>query len=58
MKKRLDVLLVEKGIFTSREKAKSNIIAGNVFVYNLLVDKGGKHDVERDIFKNRLMSLR
>ena len=41
MKKRLDVLLVEKGIFTSREKAKSNIMAGNVFVDNILVDKVG-----------------
>ena len=41
MKKRLDVLLVEKGMFASREKAKSNIMAGNVFIDNFLVDKVG-----------------
>lgn len=27
-KERLDILLVEKGIFTSRERAKTSIMAG------------------------------
>ena len=49
MKKRLDVLLVEKGIFTSREKAKSNIMAGNVFVDNILVDKVGTNIDESSV---------
>lgn len=41
MKKRLDIILVEKGIYSSREKAKANIMAGNVFVENILSDKAG-----------------
>lgn len=41
MKKRLDILLLEKGIYTSREKAKANIMAGNVFVDNIRSDKAG-----------------
>ena len=32
MKKRLDVLLVEKGFFESREKAKAVIMSGCVYV--------------------------
>jgi 23S rRNA (cytidine1920-2'-O)/16S rRNA (cytidine1409-2'-O)-methyltransferase len=31
-KERLDILLVEKGIFPTREKAKSAIMAGEVLV--------------------------
>ena len=31
-KERLDVLLVEKGICTSRERAKTSIMAGLVYV--------------------------
>ena len=38
---RLDVLLVEKGYFPSREKAKTSIMAGIVYVDNLKVDKAG-----------------
>ena len=53
MKKRLDVLLVEKGIFTSREKAKSNIMAGNVFVDNILVDKVGTNVEESAIITTK-----
>ena len=34
MKKRLDVLLVERGLATSREKAKAMIMAGEVLVDN------------------------
>lgn len=41
MKKRLDIFLVENNFFETREKAKANIMAGNVFVNNELVDKAG-----------------
>lgn len=41
MKKRIDSLLVERGYFESREKAKANIMAGNIFVNDSLVDKPG-----------------
>ncbi len=41
MKKRLDVLAAEKGIFPSREKAKASIMAGLVNVDGLRVDKPG-----------------
>ncbi len=40
-KKRLDVLLVEKGLFESREKAKASVMAGLVYVDDVLVDKPG-----------------
>ena len=32
MKKRLDLLLVEKGLFGSRNKAQVHILAGEVYV--------------------------
>ena len=41
MKERLDVLLVKKGLATSREKAKTMIMEGNVFVNNNREDKAG-----------------
>ena len=41
MKKRLDVLLVERGLATSREKAKAMIMAGEVLVNNEREDKAG-----------------
>lgn len=41
-KERLDVLLVNKGIITSRERAKSCIMAGEVFVNGQRVDKAGE----------------
>lgn len=41
MKKRIDVLLVEKGHFDSRERAKKAIMAGVVFVNNQRCDKAG-----------------
>lgn len=41
MKKRLDVLLVERGLATSREKAKAMIMAGEVLVDNEREDKAG-----------------
>ncbi len=40
-KKRLDILLVEKGIAPSREKAKSMIMEGNVYVRGVKEDKPG-----------------
>lgn len=40
-KKRLDVLLVERGLAASREKAKAIIMAGNVFVNGEREDKAG-----------------
>lgn len=47
MKKRLDILLVEKGLFPSREKAKAVIMAGQVYVDNQKADKAGM-DVHED----------
>ena len=41
MKERLDVLLVNKGLAASREKAKAMIMAGNVFVAGQREDKAG-----------------
>lgn len=41
MKDRLDVILVNKGLFPSREKAKASIMAGIVFVDGQRVDKAG-----------------
>ena len=40
-KQRLDVFLVKRGFFPSRERAKSEIMMGNVFVNNIRVDKPG-----------------
>lgn len=41
-KERLDVVLVNKGFFASRERAKGAIMAGNVFIDNIRVDKCGE----------------
>lgn len=51
-KERLDVLLVEKGYFESREKARKNIMAGLVFVDGVRIDKAGesvKTDAEIEV---------
>ncbi|MCR5792613.1 MAG: TlyA family RNA methyltransferase [Lachnospiraceae bacterium] len=46
MKERLDVLLVQRGLCESREKAKAVIMAGDVFVNNVREDKAGtKFDI-------------
>ena len=42
-KKRLDIILFEKGYFQSREKAKSAVMAGNVLVNNDKADKPGTY---------------
>ena len=50
MKERLDVLLVNRGYFDSREKAKRAIMAGLVFVEGQLSDKAGtSYDTECEI---------
>ncbi|MCT4543710.1 MAG: TlyA family RNA methyltransferase [Vallitalea sp.] len=50
-KERLDILLLNKGLVTSREKAKSIIMTGNVFVNGEREDKPGtKFDIKSDIF--------
>ncbi len=41
-KERLDILLVEKGIFSSRERAKASIMAGEIFIDGQRVDKCGE----------------
>lgn len=41
MKERLDVLLVEQGLATSREKAKAVIMSGDVYVNGQKEDKAG-----------------
>lgn len=40
-KERADILLVNKGFFTSREKAKASIMAGEIFADGKRVDKAG-----------------
>ena len=42
MKERLDVLLVNRGLAESREKAKAVIMTGNVFVNDQREDKAGQ----------------
>ena len=41
-KERLDVLVVQRGILFSRDRAKENIIAGNIFVDGIMTTKCGK----------------
>ena len=41
MKQRLDVILVNKGYASSRDKAKAIIMSGNVFVKGQREDKAG-----------------
>ncbi|MCK8058879.1 MULTISPECIES: TlyA family RNA methyltransferase [unclassified Fusibacter] len=51
MKERIDVLLVQKGYYETREKAKRALMAGLVFVDGQRFDKPGtKIDSEREIF--------
>lgn len=40
-KERLDVLLVERGLFPTREKAKAAIMAGEVYIGEVKYDKAG-----------------
>ena len=41
LKKRLDLVLVEKGLIPSRHRAKAMIMAGKVLINNTVVDKPG-----------------
>lgn len=41
MKKRLDLILVERGFFDTREKAKREIMVGNVIVNEQVITKAG-----------------
>jgi hemolysin TlyA family protein len=50
LKERLDILLVDKGFFASREKAKASIMAGLIYVDGAISDKPGtKIDLESEI---------
>lgn len=42
LKERIDVLLVENGMFQSREKARACIMAGQIFVDGIRIDKCGE----------------
>lgn len=49
-KERLDVLLVNRGLFESREKAKTAIMAGQIFMGTVCVDKAGtKVPIDADL---------
>lgn len=49
-KERLDVLLVNRGLFESREKAKAAVMAGQIFLDTVRIDKAGtKVPVEGNI---------
>ncbi len=41
VKKRIDLLLVEQGLFPSREQAQRAVMAGHVFYNGCLIDKAG-----------------
>ncbi len=53
MKKRLDIVLVEKNLATGRDKAKSIIMSGIVYVNNQKADKAGIEVSEEDIVEVR-----
>lgn len=56
-KERLDLLLVKKGLFTSRERARASIMAGEIFVDGIRVDKCGEKvkEVSNIEFKGQTM---
>ena len=56
MKERLDVLLVKRGLAPSREKAKTTIMSGIVFVDNQREDKAGTFFDEKVEAKHLNMS--
>lgn len=53
MKKRLDILLVDKGYFKTRTKAQANIMAGNVLVDDFPITKSGTKIDEKCIIRIR-----
>jgi 23S rRNA (cytidine1920-2'-O)/16S rRNA (cytidine1409-2'-O)-methyltransferase len=56
-KERLDILLVNKGIFKSRERARGSIMAGEIFVDGQRVDKCGEKVKENSdiVFKGEVL---
>ncbi len=54
MKKRLDLILVERGFFETREKAKREIMAGNVIVNEQAVTKAGTNFKDSEDLKIRI----
>ncbi|MCM0650364.1 TlyA family RNA methyltransferase [Clostridium swellfunianum] len=56
-KERLDVLLVKKGIFESRERARASIMAGQIFIDGQRVDKCGDKVLESSEIEFRGESL-
>ncbi len=57
-KKRLDILLVERGLTDSREKAKASIMAGEVLVDGQVEDKAGSRFPEEAVIELKSRSLR
>ena len=58
MKKRLDVLVFEKGYAESRERAKAIIMSGNVYVNNQKADKPGTQYDEEALLEVRSSGLK
>ena len=54
MKKRLDLILVERELFETREKAKREIMAGNVIVNEQVETKAGTMFMDNDKLKIRI----
>ena len=48
MKERIDKVLVDRGYFDSRERAKKNIMSGTVLVNNMVVDKA-RNKIDNDV---------
>jgi 23S rRNA (cytidine1920-2'-O)/16S rRNA (cytidine1409-2'-O)-methyltransferase len=57
-KERLDVLLVKKGLATSREKAKAIIMSGIVYVDGDKEDKAGSTFAEEAVIEVRGKTLK
>jgi len=57
-KKRLDVLLVERGYFESRQKAQATIMSGQVYVDGRKVDKAGNPTAEEASIEVRGKALK
>ena len=58
MKKRLDILLTEKGLAASREKARAVIMSGIVYVDGVKEDKAGTTFEENAVIEVRGQTLR
>ena len=58
LKKRLDVMLVERGLATGRDKAKAMIMAGQVYVDTFKADKPGTEYLDDILIEVRGGSLR